>query len=524
MGFSTATSSTAPSEWTAIRNLSYLAGQRAAPARLNRHPPLCTLRAAPVNVRPDTTPKGPVDLAFYSGWSREKSFLLGKHVNPQHTYLFHEVDQGCLESLLIEGAEIIEWAFVEAPESEMWVSLERTMERRKVLVFFDEVRAENHPVSSHNILMMTRADESRIDVAADLNGWKLDQLSYVAFLVKVPLVSNDKVANLPNPVRPFPPKQTLATSTPRRLDSIASSFGFDDNAASQLGSEKTLSVIPADFRTTVLYQEIIATANRCGIRPGTDVPETALVLNGAFSSATTNSMFRRTLTKQTGYMSIGADLYSPISYWQLRPIWETGGLVTFSPTFFLFQHRTLADIMKVIRSAPNWAAYITPTTLLYVDKAIEQAKGFNPVASFAALTHALFLDDNQRRIGGEMSSDTSGIVVSSAPPMPVSRSSCERWLDWLGKIFDCTDHTMLLKLCRQWTRIFHHDEAELGTDEVEKISMGDLIKMRNMPHSVLYRRCIYVGSIKEEQKREGVANGIDVISPDEFFSTFMGSV
>ncbi|BEI93027.1 uncharacterized protein CcaverHIS019_0506550 [Cutaneotrichosporon cavernicola] len=487
---------------------------------------LCTFHAAHANAHPDAYTKGLVDITLRSGWSSEKSSFLEKHINTQHTYLFEEVDRRCLQLLLIEGARIIEWALVEVPRqpSEIWQSLQRKMERRNILVFLDEVRAPNLLVTSRNILLMSRADQSRIGVDADLNGWKMEQLTYVAFLVKVPLVPNEKVADLPNPVRPFAQKeQPPALAIPRRLHSIASSFGFDDDTASQLGQEKTLSVVPNYFRPTVLYHEIVATAERCGLKPNNEDPETILVLNGAFSQTTTSKRFRRTLTKETRYMSIGADLTSIISRWQLRPIWETGGLVTFSPTFFLLQHRSLGEIMNVIRSAPNWAAYITPTTLLYVNDMIEKKKSPDPARSFVALTQALSLDDNQRRIAGEMSTETSSLVVSAAPPMLVLRQPCELWIDWLGKIFECTDYATLLKLCRQWARVCNHAESGLALLDTEKISIADLIKMRNLPHIVPYRRCIYVGSIKDEQSREATANGIDVISPDAFFSTFMDS-
>lgn len=392
-------------------------------------------------------------------------------------------------------------------------------------MFLDEVRADNHPVTSHNILMMARAEDSRVGVDADLNGWKLDQLSYVAFVVKVPLVPNEKVADLPNPVRPFAAKETSPLpAAPKRLDNVAASFGFDEETASQLGSENTLCLLPAQLSPTVMYNELVNTATRCNVKPNSDVPETILVLNGSFSFATSTGVFRRTLAKKTRYMSIGADLNSLISRWQLRHIWKTGGLVTFSPTFFLFQHDRLGEIMKVIRSAPNWAAYIAPTTLLYVDEAIQQKKSLDPAAAFAALTQALFLDDNHRRTAGEMSSEASGIVVSAAPPMLALREPCMQWVDWLGKVFQCTDHAMLLKLCRQWARTWGFAESGLAIEQVEKISMSDCIKMRNLPHIVPYRRYIYVGSVNDEQAREAHANCIDAISPDAFFSTYIGAV
>jgi hypothetical protein len=66
---------------------------------------------------------------------------------------------------------------------------------------------------------MARADESRIAIDVDLNGWKLEQLTYVALIVKVPLVPNEKIPNLPNPVRPFAAKaQNEKTNGLRTLD------------------------------------------------------------------------------------------------------------------------------------------------------------------------------------------------------------------------------------------------------------------------------------------------------------------
>lgn len=78
--------------------------------------------------------KGCVDVTLRSGWSSDVSFLLGKHINAKHTYLFQEVDHRSLQLVLIEGARIIEWALVEPPSepSENWASLQRKMDRKNV--------------------------------------------------------------------------------------------------------------------------------------------------------------------------------------------------------------------------------------------------------------------------------------------------------------------------------------------------------------------------------------------------------
>lgn len=379
-------------------------------------------------------------------------------------------------------------------------------------------------MTTHNILIIAPAKTSRIETEADLNGWKMDQLDIVAILLKVPMVPTTTVSDLPNPVRPFATKETsVPPPVPVDAPNTAVSYGFDDEAAAQVAARGSLCILPSSQRSSAFYMQVVQQAQTVKIKADPHNPKTVLVLNGTFSSATATDTFRNTFDRPTRYYSLGHDLMSLTTRWQMRPIWETGALVTFSPSFLLLNSERLGDIMKVIRTEPLWAAYIIPSTLIFLDEHLKK-KAQDPVGAFGALTSALFLDDNERRLAGTMSTETSGLTVSCAPPPLPIRELCTRWIDWLGRVFKCTEYAPLVDLCLEYvvesrSRV---PGPEATIAEVEEASINDLISMRTLPHTVPYRRCIYVGSLGPKLVDVAKKNGIDWIMPDSFDSVFAG--
>lgn len=95
-------------------------------------------------------------------------------------------------------------------------------------------------------------------------------------------------------------------------------------------------------------------------------PENVLFMNSKYTRAIKSTTLTRTVDRRTKYYAVGPALHLLPSQWALREIWATGGLVTFSPTFVLRSPGKLAEIMKMIRVAPNWAAYVTPQLVQWV--------------------------------------------------------------------------------------------------------------------------------------------------------------
>lgn len=384
-------------------------------------------------------------------------------------------------------------------------------------------------MTAHNILIIARGVDSRIAQDAELNGWNLEQLDFVAVLLQVPLTPTVELPDLPNPVRPFAKKQATPPVSDTPAHNTVASYGFDDEAVSRMKRNAALYVLPATYLLCNIYGEVVQQAERSKLQaPQRDVsPDVLLILNGAFQAVLRSGTFRRSLDRSTRYYSLGHDLMSMRPQWQLRPVWETGGLVTFSPSFLLGNFDIFTSIMKIIRTAPNWAAYIIPESMLFFEQKY-RIKSTDPARAFATFSSALFLDDDHHRQAGTMSTDTSGLVISCSPPPLPLRESCKEWHEWLARVFKCTDYDELLELCREWKASQSNmpPDADLVLADIEKAAFRDLAAMRRLPHCVPYRRCIMVGSLSrlEELRSAAESNSIDLISAEQFEATFAGAV
>lgn len=72
------------------------------------------------------------------------------------------------------------------------------------------------------------------------------------------------------------------------------------------------------------------------------------------------SSFNLQRPKKTRFYSFGPAFDVHPSLWQLRPIWKTGALVTFSPAFILRHSKELAKILRDMKSCKTWDAYVIP--------------------------------------------------------------------------------------------------------------------------------------------------------------------
>jgi hypothetical protein len=96
------------------------------------------------------------------------------------------------------------------------------------------------------------------------------------------------------------------------------------------------------------------------------LPEQVLFKNHKMARAVKSSTIRSTANRRTRFFAFGPALHLAPSQWGLTEIWATGGLVTFSPTMILRHPEKFDEIMHNIRMAPNWAAYIIPEVVQWV--------------------------------------------------------------------------------------------------------------------------------------------------------------
>ncbi len=90
-------------------------------------------------------------------------------------------------------------------------------------------------------------------------------------------------------------------------------------------------------------------------------PEIGIISASKLAKAVRSGAVRSYLPQRTKLYTIGPSLSTLPSQWLLQPIWQTGGLVTFSPTFILRSPERFGDIMRTIRASTSWAAYILPS-------------------------------------------------------------------------------------------------------------------------------------------------------------------
>lgn len=179
-------------------------------------------------------------------------------------------------------------------------------------------------------------------------------------------LDSDPFASLPNPVRPnFEDeiKPAPADHTPRET---LEAYGMSKHVLEGLSNRPAQYRFSHDRKTPlgVLQHKVHTGFKAYGVLPAHENKSDAIIIENAraFSSIRSTTV-TSVLPRRTAIMTIGPTLSLLPRQWHLRTIWQTGGLVTFSPTFILRSPEKFAEIVKLIRSAPNWAAYIVPAVL-----------------------------------------------------------------------------------------------------------------------------------------------------------------
>lgn len=361
-------------------------------------------------------------------------------------------------------------------------------------------------VTSHHLLLIMSLKDANFsaDERARLGLGTSEGL--IAIIISAPLVGRP-IPQLPNPVQPdfVTGERALDSPDPPPISgarTVAESYGFNQVAERNL-SGKTVIILPKDASMTSVYAQVVNQCVKSGVHapPKNGEPKVLVIFNGYWLAVAQSGTLQRSLDRPVRFYAMGPDLQSPISSWTCKPIWETGGLVTFSPTFILRQPTKFQEIMEMIRETPNWAAYITPSSILWFEQSWKIPNRCpDPSKSFAALVAELYFDDHVR----QMARSGGGLAVSTVPPQLQRRERCADWLNWLRCVWQCEEWADLVKRCEEYQQRYLQSrvDKDMVLVDVERLGLEDLAGMRIRPHLVPYRRYLYVGqvSLKPQDK------------------------
>lgn len=302
-----------------------------------------------------------------------------------------EVDATLIGWQMKYGAKLVQWAKVgsaggsSSGEWEQWKM--KAVQRERVgvdieegstgtdyqaWVTFTENPAADNTVVEHFAIIMAPAKFVEASILGlGLGPWSsVSEIGIALLVMAIPLESYPPPL-IPNPVRPDldmeedKPKPDLSITQPH----VFASYGLTPEYFRSLRQTRAVRYPGQEGHYDVLHFLIEYEFSVNEVIPNDEfhAPENVLFMNNKFTRAVKSSTLDKTINRRTRYFSAGPALHLRPSQWKLREIWATGGLVTFSPTFVLRHPDKVAEIMSMVRIAPNWAAYIIPQLVQWVD-------------------------------------------------------------------------------------------------------------------------------------------------------------
>ncbi|WOO85008.1 uncharacterized protein LOC62_06G008513 [Vanrija pseudolonga] len=468
-------------------------------------------------------------------------FSLSRYISDVKTRstFMTENAHACLDMALGQGAFVREWAQVQvAPENaRAWearvaVLKDSNNKGAKILVLRDEVRPAGL-LKGHDLLILARAEDAAID--SMLGPFQIDQLGVVLIIVAMPLVGKP-LPTLPNPVNPdfevIPQMQQSAANA----TTILQSYGLNDTVLSSFRG-KTSAILP-NLSGTREYETVQKALVENGVLPPTsDPPEVTIILNGHWPRVLSSTALQKYVqSNTTKFYCLGPDLQLPVGDWPLRDIWYNGGLVMFSPMMVMSEPGKVREVLKRIRSVENWAAYITPLTVLYIAESWDKKQRCpDKSATVAVLSELLFANEDLDGLAGDRPTDSGGLAVSMTPPDLEWRRACATWIDWRERVKQCTSFDALIELCKsvvgEGGRLLRSGGASptktiapLDALSVDEGNIRDLMDMRSRPEIVPYRRFMYIGGWAPKLDEKHVNRVEFLRTADEFNWVFSNSL
>lgn len=150
---------------------------------------------------------------------------------------------------------------------------------------------------------------------------------------------------------------------------VLASYGLSPQYFASLAGRRVVVYPSIENDSETLHRRIEREFQNQSVMPHDETlpPEQVLFKNNKMSRAVKSSTVKSTANRKCQYFAAGPALHLAPSQWGLTEIWATGGLVTFSPTMILRHPDKFDEIMNIIRLAPNWAAYIIPEVVQWVN-------------------------------------------------------------------------------------------------------------------------------------------------------------
>lgn len=465
--------------------------------------------------------RGALTLSSESGPTME-TFLSARTASD---LILDETDAFSLSGSLRSGAKAIQWTKVTIKESQGnggrhdWEAVKAKSARQcKLYVCFTEAADEGR-ITSHYALVLS--DARNLNLAnIGLGDWSGEAIGMAMVLISMPLTS-DPPPPLPNPVRPdfdesdAKPELSSAGST-----AVLDTYGLTKDFLLDLEGRSTLMYPSPEGSIDFLKATLRSAFKQIGVSPPPQdaAPEVVIIFTSKLAKAVRSMSVCEALPRRTRFYAVGPTMSLLPSQWTLRPIWQTGGLVTFSPTSILRSPEKFGDIMKTIRASPSWAAYVLPAVIEWANLSWSQPNRCpDPTRAFETLCRALYLDQHLLQFSGSAALSGGRLAVSCAPPSLHLTSACGAWMDWLHRASSQQDFQSLVDICsgvrpesfenRALDAVLADSKPDLKQPslpldlvDVEASQLRDLTAMRMQPHLLPYRRYIYVGEVSLDQR------------------------
>lgn len=421
---------------------------------------------------------------------------------------FTALDSRCIDLVRHQGGTLSEWCLASpsanntAEQLAIWTNIAQTLISRKKMYIASEELVTTWPNDTRKFVLLCAA--SRVDVKSIPSSTQPTDTQILVLVLSIPIHARS-CPPLPNPIRPdfatgetVPRKPSILPAQPHNL---ADSYGLSSDSLSKLkGSIQMLPPMKND-----LFRDTVANVMKVNLRPpqGPEAATNILLFNSHMPQLVRSGWVAKGMEDDSRFYMAGPDLTLPADQWLLHPVWETGGVVTFSPTLILLEPAKFKMALDFIVNVKNWVAYVHPTTVVWCQESWgDKRRCLNPSVAYETFASSLFTEDKVRQLAGDLPADSGGLAVTYAPPSMPRKRDCDNWLSWLRKVFNCSNYEELLPLCRegheaQQAQLFPNsvdgDVMKLST--VEETGLRDLIAMRERPDLLPYRRYLYVGPL-----------------------------
>ena len=301
-----------------------------------------------------------------------------KRLSTVNTLIMEPMDLDFFGCALKLGARMQQWAKVthaeqkrkDPPERALWNNMKVfATESKRMWVCYTDSPDNGGLVFSHQALIMVHADQ--IDLSPlNLGQWKSNEIGLALVLLALPVGVSSMAPRLPSPVKPLidptPPNPIVPfISTPATL---LDSFGISQDFLGGLRGKPILKLPGPEGATDALHTALVSGFRENGALPSSNGMADVVVIGNAklLRSLAKVELKNALLRRGTQVYAVGPSLALHPKQWTLRPIWQSGALVTFSPTLVLRSPAKFVEIMSMVRSSESWGAYVLPSVVEWV--------------------------------------------------------------------------------------------------------------------------------------------------------------